>query len=257
MANNAGLPSTPPQTDAKAGFTLVELLVVIGIIAVLIGILLPTLTKARKEGVRIRCQANMKQIGDQMLMYANNNRGWLFPPMAGVNVRASERWMTKVFKFDKIVPPAANPLDDDPKDYTPKILLCPADATDVVVEPGSSPFVKPGQLNMHTYVLSHNLGGEEGNKVTYSSRELGGLTPSDFILMGEKVSSAPDHYMGTRFGQPSDYKRVVEFNRHGKVGSNYLHLDMHVSTKTEYEAIKGIDPWNYSSIISTGSGENN
>jgi len=71
---------SPLRSSVAAGFTLIELLVVIAIIAILAGMLLPVLGRAKQDSVRIKCVSNVKQLGLAMQMYGDDNNSLL--PMA-------------------------------------------------------------------------------------------------------------------------------------------------------------------------------
>jgi prepilin-type N-terminal cleavage/methylation domain-containing protein len=206
---------------SRAGFTLVELLVVIGIMVILIGILLPSLSRAQQAAKGIKCEAQLHDIGLALLEYADEHNGYLFPTDMGYDAAH--------------VGPVYPDDGSDPNEvynvwpvrvwgkWNPPELICPADLL---------PYAQ------HSYVINSHMGYWN---VKYSTELPNHISPSDVVLMGEKITTIYDYYM-----EYGDFDRVVEKYRHGSQwGSNYLMLDMHVDTKLPAVAEAALDPWDF------------
>ena len=119
-------------------FTLVELLVVIGITGILVALLLPGLSKARRQALQVVCSSNLRQLGVALIGYANNNRGWLPAPASGMWGPYPEDWI--YWQYPNAYPlPGSRELSDSPifsyLGTNPAVLKCPAGIPDRDLKP--------------------------------------------------------------------------------------------------------------------------
>jgi len=156
------------------GFTLVELLIVIGIIALLLAILMPTINRGREAGNRIKCMSNLRQLAMAFVMYTNDNRG-AFPagwsgPTTFPDAPYWVNWSGDL--QDSRIACYIRPL-------TAKVLTCPAD------EQETHPDVHGWGAYPYSYVLNWALGCDANPELRINRVK----NTSEKVLLGEEDSA--------------------------------------------------------------------
>lgn len=200
----------------RRGFTLVELLVVIGIIALLIAILLPALHAAKLRAQAVACASNMKQIYMAMAMFAGENKDHL-PRTYGVGELSSDPVLVKVCAWLQKMTNAAGHIDLDDnkgalwsslrgKTLRSKVLMCPGDSGEAL----AGHTVDPKNPRNFSYSMNSLIRRDSGgprlglqlSKVRNSSERI--------MLYEELAPNDTNGIMGMK------HKDDVPSGRHGK-----------------------------------------
>jgi prepilin-type N-terminal cleavage/methylation domain-containing protein/prepilin-type processing-associated H-X9-DG protein len=151
------------RSTSQTGFTLVELLVVITIIALLVAILLPSLAKVRTQGRRAQCLSNLRQIGVAISTYALSNNGFIpygpaqAPPFTASNFYPCPGTITSLLSLQSGAPVGLGLMIENQLANCKRVLFCP-DADQNSMSEQQLSYVGVGQAQCD-YYYRHASGG--------------------------------------------------------------------------------------------------
>lgn len=235
--------------SGKSAFTLIELLVVIAVIAILAGLLLPALAKAKEKGRVTVCRNNMRQLGLGMAMYLNDNND-IFPAANHAQNLVEEDWLYWREEFSRrpiIIGEPVGIQQFKPQNspivryigFQTNLLRCPAHDFPQRLDAGKHeiPSLERDKYYPFSYTLSGEsfAGMEEGRTVAgtwgmASAVSLGWRpayftlnrvkTPSDKIMMVDEATMDEMQKFGAGwYGRDSrwQWKVMARFSREGRL----------------------------------------
>jgi len=216
-------------------FTLVELLVVIGIIAILIAVLLPALTKARQAAQKAACLSNLRQLAQAVIAYSVNNKGILPYHYADPYDGQTGGYVGLIILQDQKYLPVGNTGtlatargDSFTNVRQTPVLVCPGEKEDKIANPNGLDGFVPTALTRFTNGTSNfvytGCGGDPryaaynpSNIRVFTNYQLNGQHP-DYVW---PFADVPDNnvppgrlpFKGTRTGYPQSASRITKVRK--------------------------------------------
>lgn len=213
--------------SVRAGFTLIELMVVIGIIAILASMLLPALARAKAKANQIKCLSNLRQLGLSATLYAGD--------------------------FNEEFPARRTPTNAWPHKLKPyysdwQIITCPKDSFGVLGLLANDANPKRSFLiNGFNDHFQRNLSPQDYQKHQHwtwphGMRESDIPKPTDTILFGEKIKGSYHVHMDFDQGKQGNDFEEIDHTRHG-AGSNFAFADNSARWVPRYQELYPENLW--------------
>jgi prepilin-type processing-associated H-X9-DG protein len=212
---NASVLTYSSRHPHRRAFGLVELIVVMGVIAVLVGILLPSLASARESANRAKCLSNLRQLSLAFTAYLNDNKG-RFPRPAQNAVQTQEDWVYFQSWRDPAEGVIAKYLGQP---FNPAVYRCPSD------DPATHRKFTFDSLTVqypYSYTVNEAICRIEWRGATLRVNQV--RNPSEKILLIDEAATTIDDgcwaWQATMGGSgPSDPRNVLS-NRHDRRTEN-------------------------------------
>jgi len=226
------------QKNRRKGFTLVELLVVIGIIALLISILLPALNAAKERANRVKCSSNLRQIGQGLLLYANDNKG--IYPRTPANTMGTYTCFTAGGASTATDPfgtggPAVNDVTAAlfllvrNADINPEVFVCPSSNAekDTLNNKPANQRCNFYGINNLSYSYTNPYPNDAAIGLGY---KLNGNVPADFAICGDRNDG--DQLTTVNSASAASEQKKINSKNHEGDGENVLFNDGHCEWNT-------------------------